>query len=134
MIVLALSAYLLAHGCSLACSAGIIGNLEIESGLDPASSSYGQVGLARWQGQRNVRLRWFCRPWQNAECQIRFIVQEAREIGLWDRLRGAADPGYAARLFAVEFERPRAGGMAWQRRAAAIRIYGQLRAAMPGAR
>lgn len=107
-MALALVSMLATHGCTLACASGVIANLSIESGLDPASAGRSGIGLAQWGGPRKRRLLIALGSrWTNARSQVAFIVTELREMGLAERLFRMTDPGEAAVLFAREYERPR---------------------------
>ncbi len=104
---LALASWLSLHGCSAACGAGIIANLERESGLDPAASSRTGVGLPGWAGPRRRRMqRLLGAGWRDGVSQLRHIVVELGEFGVRDRLFGETDPGQAAMLFFHGFEWP----------------------------
>ena len=130
MKMLAIVTYLAAHGCGLPCSAGLLANFVTEAGpsLDPCIINQVQAGLAQWQGARRRRLfATLGNRWCQIDAQLGFVFTELREMGVLDRLLRATDPGEAARMFMLDFERPRnrnPGG----RMAKARDIYRELQA------
>lgn len=105
----AIYAWLALHGCSIACGAGIIANLEAEVGppLNPCTASYSGIGLSQWAGARRRRLlATLGSTWCDGPRQLDFMLVELREIGLLDELFGAADAAAAARLFMQVYVRP----------------------------
>jgi hypothetical protein len=129
MTVLALVSLLTLHGCSLAGAAGVVANLQAESGLNPEAVRGGQLGLPQWQGARRRRLlATFGRRWRDPVAQVSLIVAELRELRLWAPVCGAgADAEAAARIFMLEFERPRARNPSY-RMGLARAVYGQMAA------
>lgn len=121
------AAWFIAHGCSPACAAGITANLEAESALDPCIVSTSGIGLAQWAGERRRRLqRLLGRGWCGAEAQLGHILTELDEFGIRERLFRSTDPSAAARLFMLEFEKPRNRDPR-NRAARARALYGVLR-------
>ncbi len=110
MQMLTLAAMLAVHGCIGPCSAGILANFEAEVGpaLDPCTSSSSGMALPQWAGARKRRmLATLGAGWCNAERQIELVFTELREMRLLDLMLRQTDPGQAARMFMLEFERPR---------------------------
>lgn len=129
MTVLALVSYLAAHGCSMACQAGVIANLSAESGLRPCIVTRSGVAMPQWSGTRRTRfLAWAGRDWCNPRKQIEHVVRELGEMGIKNRLFAMTDPGDAAALFMRRFEMPRNKDPR-HRMAVAWSIYNDLRAA-----
>jgi hypothetical protein len=126
MTILTLISWLGMHGCTLACASGIAANLEAESGLDPKVVGPSGIGLAQWSGNRRRRLVClFSDQWREPELQVAFMVTELEEMGLRDRLFGMTDPGEAAKVFMLRFERPKQRNPA-RRVARARALYSEL--------
>lgn len=109
MTVLALVTWLATHGCGAPCAAGVIANLTKESRLDPCASGPSGIGLSQWAGTRRHRLiatlgKHWC---DDGIRQMEFMWTELREMRLLDRLLRATDPALAAKLFMLDYERPR---------------------------
>lgn len=98
-----------AAGFSPAGAAGVVGNLQQESGLN-ASSPGG--GLAQWQGPRYAALQSYAasqgKPVNDPIVQAQFVVNEIRTQypGLYSTLRTATDPRAAALAVSQQYERP----------------------------
>ena len=109
MTVITLVSYLTFQGCSLAGSAGIVANLEFESGLNPAKVSISGAGLPQWAGVRRIRMIAALGPswWSNGYRQVDYLLAELRAFGLWDAVCGEVDPSRAASVFMLKDERPR---------------------------
>lgn len=90
-------------------AAGIVGNLEQESSLNPAESG---GYLAQWGGSRLTGLQNFARkfhaPVTAASTQLAYIDYELRtsERGTLGALVKAKSPAEAARIFSERYERP----------------------------
>lgn len=90
-------------------AAGIAGNLQQESGNNPASAG---GGLAQWQGPRYVGLQKYAQsrglPATSAQAALGYLAQDLKGpySGLANQLRQAKDPGHAATLFSNIYERP----------------------------
>lgn len=116
-----------AHGLSDAGAAGVLGNLQQESTLNPAiveGMTYHLedlepgvregIGLLQWSYDRRVALldyaRSVHRPWQQPEVQLDFMLGEieadARIRAMWERMRTHTDPRAASRDFSNVFVRP----------------------------
>lgn len=90
-------------------AAGIVGNLEQESSLNPAESG---GYLAQWGGSRLAGLQNFARkfhaPITSASTQLAYIDYELRtsERATLSALLKAKSPAEAARIFSQKYERP----------------------------
>jgi hypothetical protein len=96
-------------GLSSAAAAGIVGNLEQESSLNPhEAGGY----LAQWGGSRLKGLEAFAakfkEPVTTARVQLAYIWNEltTNESGTLKLLKQAKTPQAAARVFSQHFERP----------------------------
>jgi len=96
-------------GLSGAASAGIVGNLQQESSLNPhEAGGY----LAQWGGSRLKGLEMFAakfkEPVTTARIQLAYIWNEltTNERGTLQLLERAKTPAAAARVFSQHFERP----------------------------
>lgn len=102
-----------AAGLSVAQAAGVAGNLQTESGLNPAAynPAEGAIGLAQWEGGRRTALQSFARSRGTAETdlntQVDFMVSEfhGSESRAYAKLLAANDPGSAAAVFDQYYER-----------------------------
>jgi hypothetical protein len=101
------------HGFTPEQAAGILGNLQVESGFDTGAynPNEGAIGLAQWLGGRRENLEAFAagRPggvtsWKN---QIDFMVHELNgsEKGALNRLKATGSAGDAAAVFDQYYER-----------------------------
>lgn len=96
-------------GLSRAQAAGIVGNLQQESGLDPSAPG---GFLAQWGGSRLAGLERFATRQgsqvTNPALQLEWIWQELQtsERGTLLQLQRATSPRQAARIFSNLFERP----------------------------
>jgi len=108
-----------ARGLTGAQSAGIVGNLMQESGVNPLSvnKSSGATGIAQWLGGRLTTLKAKAN-WQDISVQLDYLWQELNttEKGTLDALKTASTPGEAAVQFEAKFER--SGGSAVDKRVA----------------
>lgn len=94
-------------------AAGILGNLQVESGFDTGAynPNEGAIGLAQWLGGRRENLEAFASgreggvtSWQN---QIDFMMHElsTSESGAYNRLKATSTAGDAAAVFDQYYER-----------------------------
>ncbi|MFQ6226845.1 phage tail tip lysozyme [Nocardia sp. NPDC002869] len=105
--------YLLEKGFTPAQAAGILGNLQVESGFDTGAynSGEGAIGLAQWLGGRRANLEAFAaaqgKPVTDWKTQIDFMVHELDhgESGAMSRLKGTTTAGDAAAVFDQYYER-----------------------------
>lgn len=108
MSAMVLYLWLAAHGCSAACGAGIVANLDTESGLNACVVGRSGIGLPQWAGDRRRRLLAALGPdWCNPDKQLAFMLDELIKMGLAGRLFAMTNPAAATRLFFFRFERPR---------------------------
>lgn len=118
-------------------SAGIVGNLIQESGMNPnAVGDNGTAfGIAQWRGERYEALKRFAasrgKPWNDLQTQIAFINHELNttEKASGDRLRAARTVEEATAAF-IGYERPLGytaanprGGHGWNNRLAAAQTF-----------
>ncbi len=106
-------AFFESKGLSPAQAAGIVGNLQQESSLNPKSMSGSSYGLAQWEGSRLAGLRQFAgqvgsgRQGNSTATQLEYLWHELTtgERGTLSALRHAKTPREAARIFEKGFER-----------------------------
>ena len=113
-----------ALGLTPAQAAGVAGNFEVESGLNPGAYNPGENahGLAQWEGGRWTTLQRFAA--QNGtsptdlHTQLQFLGAELHgpESGALAHLQAASDPANAAAAFDQYYER--SSGSARQKRIA----------------
>ncbi len=102
--------YLLQKGFSPAQAAGIIGNMQIESGFktDAYNAGEGAIGLCQWEGGRRTKLEAFAGnkvgDWKT---QVDFMVHEMQtsESGAYAQVKAAKTPSQAASAFDRYYER-----------------------------
>jgi hypothetical protein len=100
-------------GLTPAQAAGVAGNLQVESGFDPAAYNPREdaVGIAQWEGGRLTNLRRFAQQRGTSErdlsTQLAFLQQEfsGPEAGAYARLRQTTTPAEAAAVFDQYYER-----------------------------
>ncbi|MBF6301269.1 DUF4226 domain-containing protein [Nocardia amamiensis] len=106
--------YLVSHyGLTPAQAAGILGNIQVESGFrtDAFNPREGAIGLCQWLGGRRRNLERFAatygKPVTDWKVQIDFMMHELRsgESGAYARLRAAQTPAAAAAVFDQYYER-----------------------------
>lgn len=108
----------IALGYSPTQTAGIVGNLVQESGLNPTIPGDSGIshGLGQWNGDRFAALKQFAAAngsqWTDPKIQVRFIDHELKssEGQAYKRLMAAQTPEQAAAAF-IGYERPR--GFTW---------------------
>lgn len=106
--------YFQAQGWSEAQAAGIVANLDAESGMNPNIHQIGGgpgYGLAQWEGPRQASFReWAGKAIQNSSFgeQLEFIQWELThtESAAGNALRGADGPAEAASIVTRLYERP----------------------------
>ena len=114
------------HGVSPAVAAGILANIEAESGFrtDAVGDGGTSGGLFQHHAGRWNALKQFAqrrgRPWTDWRVQVDFAIQEARDMGID---LSASDPKDAAYQWTVKFERPANMKQQGQRRAARARNF-----------
>jgi hypothetical protein len=123
-------AFFMSKGYTPEQSAGIVGNLVHESGVNPRlpGDSGTSLGLAQFHAERLTALRQFAaqsgKPATDFQTQLEFIDKELHttESGTLAKLQGAKTPEQAAAAF-IDYERPQgwspqnpAGGLGYQSR------------------
>lgn len=119
--------YLTVKGLTRAQVAGVIGNLQIESGLSTTAYNKGEnaIGLAQWEGGRRTRLQQYAAAHGGKETdlgiQLGFLWQEltGSEKSAGDRLRTASTPQQAAAIFDQYYERSSGAARAARQKSAA---------------
>ena len=132
------------HGYSDAATAGILGNMEQESGVDPTTIQGGgagpAAGIAQWENYNTKSSRWLNmsnyaaskgRDWTDLESQLEFIDKEnnssdvfwsnASKYKSYDAFKKATDIAAATEDFEKAFER--AGTPMMENRLAAAQKY-----------
>lgn len=128
-------------GLTRAQIAGVLGNIQLESGFNPRVNEGGRVGapagaggygFAQWTGGRQTNLVNFAKQQKmdpgDPNLQAKFLIHELRgpESRAFESLKGAVSPEESARRFLVDFER--AGvPKTEQRQKAARDLYGKLK-------
>jgi hypothetical protein len=108
--------YFVSKGLTPEQAAGIVGNLQAESGVKPGQHQIGgpAFGIAQWEGGRQDNLRAFAaqqgKPVDDLGVQLDFLWQELQgpENAAFQSLKGAGSAQEAAAIFENEFERPAA--------------------------
>ncbi|MGQ4620046.1 phage tail tip lysozyme, partial [Nocardia sp. R7R-8] len=101
------------YGLTSAQAAGIVGNLQVESGFNTSAYNPGEgaIGLCQWRGGRRQALERFAaaqgKPVTDWKVQIDFMMAELRsnESTAYGYLRAAQTPAYAAAVFDQYYER-----------------------------
>ena len=122
----AIWAFFRAKGYSEAATAGIMGNAQAESGIDPTRVQTGSghaAGLFQWESYKNRSGRWKAmsdyanskgKDWTDLNCQLEYAHQEIQGLGSYFRkncnttvegFMNMTDPGLAAQYFEKAFER-----------------------------
>jgi cell wall-associated NlpC family hydrolase len=118
---------MLQQGVSEASAAGILANIQFESGFD-AHNATGDGGTSgglfqhhagRWAALKEYA-RSTGREWTDWTAQVDFALQEARGMGI---NLNATDPAAAAREWTIEFERPSNPDAKASERAAVVQNY-----------
>jgi Phage tail lysozyme len=100
-------------GLTPAQAAGIAGNFQVESSLNPAALNRqeGAIGLAQWENGRRTALQNYARATGGSEdnllTQLGYAWQELSgpESGALAKLKATNDPGTAAAVFDQYYER-----------------------------
>ena len=90
--------YLVSQGLTKTAAAGVVGNLQQESSLNPGAPG---GGLAQWQPPRGPT------DW-SLSGQLKYLVNDLKSSypGLLAQMNAAASPGEAATQFCDQYERP----------------------------
>lgn len=104
--------FLQSKGLSSNAIAGILGNLEVESGFNSgaANPNEGAIGIAQWEGSRRTALQQFAAQRGTSETdlntQLDFLWSELQGYpGLIQSLNGAGSAQQAADLWDQQYER-----------------------------
>ncbi|MBL8929149.1 MAG: hypothetical protein JNL54_03385 [Kineosporiaceae bacterium] len=94
---------------------GVVGNLEVESGVNPRSVEPGGPGrgIAQWSvgGRWDQLVAWakkglIDRDPLDLDVQIGFMRKEMQDTGVWDALKTIDDPVQASAIFMRKYEKP----------------------------
>jgi len=127
--------YLRGKGLTADAAAGVLGNLQIESGLNPTvvNSSSGAFGIAQWLGSRKKALTAYAAAHHSSatslHTQLQFLLHEmngANGDGSIAALNSYQSPAAAAQYFEQTFERAGSGGDLSGRMQSATKYYNQL--------
>ena len=102
-------AHLAAAGLSGTSIAGIMGNIQQESGFNPTATDGTAHGIAQWQGARLPALKAYAaahgKPWTDVGIQTDFLVHELKSRGTSVAgLNAMKTPTLAAQEFETKFE------------------------------
>ncbi|WP_433526601.1 phage tail tip lysozyme [Nocardia pseudovaccinii] len=105
--------YLLSKGFTPAQAAGILGNMQVESGFDTGAYNPGEgaIGLCQWEGGRRANLEAFAasqgRSVTDWQTQVDFMIHELKgsESNAYGHLTSASSAGAAAAAFDQYYER-----------------------------
>lgn len=129
--------FLLGKGFSKECTAGIMGNMMLESSLNPESISDSQThaGLCQWENYKLKSGRWENlnilagsrgKEWTDLQSQLEFVIVELEggeptchqllidECGSYERFQQISNVEDATRVFETVYER--SGGQAMSKR------------------
>lgn len=101
------------YGFTPAQAAGILGNMQVESGLNTgaSNSAEGAIGLCQWEGGRRTALEQYAasqgKPVTDWQVQVDFMMKELQgsESGAYSALKSATTPSGAAAIFDQDYER-----------------------------
>ncbi|MEU7634437.1 phage tail tip lysozyme, partial [Nocardia sp. NPDC049220] len=101
------------YGFTPAQAAGILGNMQVESGFNTAAynSGEGAIGLCQWEGGRRRQLEQFAaargKPVTDWQVQVDFMAHElaGSESGAYRYIKAAQTPAAAAAAFDQYYER-----------------------------
>ena len=105
--------WLISYGYQEPEALGIVNNLYAESKCDPNASNKHQIGIAQWQGKRQLSLRLFAQKTNTSpfdlNTQLLFLHHE------WQKIRPnthrsshiALNSTYFTLIFCQKFEKPR---------------------------
>ncbi|WP_433761007.1 phage tail tip lysozyme [Nocardia sp. CA-135398] len=105
--------YLLSKGFTPAQAAGILGNMQVESGFDTGAYNPGEgaIGLCQWEGGRRTNLEAFAAAQGKSvtdwHVQVDFMMHELQgsESGAYGQIKSASSAGAAAAAFDQYYER-----------------------------
>lgn len=106
--------YLVDKGWTKTAVAGVLGNLQQESNIDPTSTnpSSGAHGIAQWLNGRSTNQKSFAKAHNknsdSIQAQVMFLYEEANgteKANLGDYAKNSTDPAIAAIQWQLRFER-----------------------------
>lgn len=109
-----INTYLKSKGYSKAAIAGIISNIQSESGLNlnafnSEGGGCGAYGLAQWRNTRQTDLYNYAQainqPVDSATAQLGYLAKELNEGVVGPKIKGLTNPSEAAYIVASEFEK-----------------------------
>lgn len=108
-----IASFLKSKGVSEPLIWGILGNLQVESSLDPTASNVkeGAIGIAQWEGGRRTALDQWAAAHGGSETdlnmQLGYLWHEMNttESSAWQSVQGATTAGQAASLWDQYYER-----------------------------
>ena len=138
--------YFTSKGYSPAATAGIMGNMYQESGMDPTRHQNGgpAAGIVQWEkfgvpGTRWAKMQDFANAngynWSDLDPQLQYVDQETQDLGsFWkntsfantEEFKAASDPMLATEGFEKAFERANSDKCNMPRRKEAAEAYYQL--------
>lgn len=123
-------------GFSPAAISGILGNLDVESGLDPTATNptSGAYGIGQWLGVRKTNLHNYAKQTggdaSSLQTQLDFMwkeLQEGRDSRVdLESFKRLTDPTQAANIFERDFERS-GGALMDRRRSSAQQFYNNMK-------
>lgn len=104
--------FLAGKGLSKAAIAGIIGNLQVESGFNPEAlnTAEGAIGIGQWEGGRRTALDAYAKSQGTSETdlttQLNFMWQEltTSKSSVLTQLKTVTDPAQAATIWDADYE------------------------------
>lgn len=106
-----------AEGLSEESTAGIMGNIENESGFDPKiENGIGAFGIAQWLDGRRTRLENYATKndmdYKTLEAQVAYLIYESKrwERSAWNKVKQAATVSEAAEIWLYDWERAHTRG------------------------
>ena len=105
--------YFLGKGLSKHAAAGIMGNLYMESRLNPAAIGDGGTsgGIAQWHANRFRQLKLFAKKrnkdWKDLDTQLDFLWYELNSTyrNVYEKIRNAKDSDSVANIWGHDYER-----------------------------
>lgn len=117
------------HGLNPIATAGVMGNLEQESGISSTAvnKSSGAYGIAQWLGGRKAKLM-NQKNYTSIDTQLNFLLSELKAggNGSINTLNSKKTPQSAADYFETSFERAGSGANLKSREGYATNIYNQF--------
>ena len=104
--------FLVASGLGPAGAAGVVGNLQGESQLNPGAVGDNGTshGIAQWHNDRwTAFVNWASRAGKDPNAlstQSSYLVSDLKDKGLWDQLSKVTTPGDAVSIMVKSYEKP----------------------------